>query len=770
MLYLGIKNMKIFFTISVITGLLIFSPSLTVSAHVGPHDNGMFQVSSTSGVSERPRMVVSGDFIYTVWEDNTPGNNDIFFRASLDDAVSWNPVINLSNDSGDSIRPYISASGQNVYVVWFDNSLGNYEILFRASWDGGASWGDIINLSNSSTPSIYGRIATANGTVYVAWQEDPPPNVDCDCNSEIYFTKSTDLGNTFSETINVSNDPVGSGVPILGVTNSVGDYGDEGIGNDVYLVWTKFISIDSLQVQTPENRKSIRMAYYVPTEKNWSNFNSFSFYFKGQNTGVTYYLSIQTGSVYDDNSLWYSWIDDSNDWKEVNLTLNNPHRQYGEPNLSEIQFFEIGSKQRTPSLDFSIDSIKIGNGPNQILLEDGFAKDWHNYYIPDNVIITSGYDKNARLDEKYRDYTTDILFRASMDNGDTFGNVINLSNNPGLSVTPWLSVHNEHVYVTWRDDEPGNLDIYFRASLNKGQTFEPVTNISNNLGASAYPYSATDKYNVYVVWWDETPSNYINSFEQDREILFAASHDLGKTWDKSINLSETLEKSSYPNMIAHKDNVYVTWHDQQDGDFDVYFTKSLDGGKNFAEPRSLQESNGNTSLWYVPQMTIEGNHLYVLWSMEVNGVWQICFIKLTEGSILKNTFTLNENASTTTSVGGHRQQKDIALNISGNYDCDNNNLFSVIDGTLTGTFSVSDGQIINLSNIDLRYSNGAIKIIAEPETGGSLTASLVFSNPMDCKTPTNIIADNGKNTLKTYLGTDRYIASMVTTSGSLIFE
>src|SRR5829696_6452955 len=43
-------------------------------------------------------------------------------------------------------------SGENVYVAWWTNKTANNneEIMFRASTDGGAMFGDKINLSNTT--------------------------------------------------------------------------------------------------------------------------------------------------------------------------------------------------------------------------------------------------------------------------------------------------------------------------------------------------------------------------------------------------------------------------------------------------------------------------------------------------------------------------------------------------------------------------------------------------------------------------------------------
>jgi hypothetical protein len=49
----------------------------------------------------------------------------------------------------------VSQEGNNnVYIVWWTNRSGNREGMFRASTDGGQTFGDKINLSNPPDFSI----------------------------------------------------------------------------------------------------------------------------------------------------------------------------------------------------------------------------------------------------------------------------------------------------------------------------------------------------------------------------------------------------------------------------------------------------------------------------------------------------------------------------------------------------------------------------------------------------------------------------------------
>ena len=68
--------------------------------------NGTQGPPGTSGV-------VNVSNAYVVWQDTTPGNTDIFFRAS-----QGLGTINISNNTGGSFNPQIATSGNNVYVTW----------------------------------------------------------------------------------------------------------------------------------------------------------------------------------------------------------------------------------------------------------------------------------------------------------------------------------------------------------------------------------------------------------------------------------------------------------------------------------------------------------------------------------------------------------------------------------------------------------------------------------------------------------------------------
>jgi hypothetical protein len=99
------------------------------------------------------------------------------------------------------------------------------------------------------------------------------------------------------------------------------------------------------------------------------------------------------------------------------------------------------------------------------------------------------------------------LFRVSTNNGSTFASTKNLSNNAGNSINAQISSVSDAVRIVWQDNTLGDSDILFKASGNEGSTFGSTKNLSNNDGDSSVPQIISSGSNIYVVWQDDTPEN-----------------------------------------------------------------------------------------------------------------------------------------------------------------------------------------------------------------------------------------------------------------------
>jgi hypothetical protein len=110
-------------------------------------------------------------------------------------------LVDLVNELSRPIAP-IALYGDNVYVVWWTDigtSNNNGELMFRASNDGGRTFSDKINLSNSSdTDSIDTQIAAEGGNVVVTWWEANQTSI------EPFMRVSNDGGATFGPIVKLA--------------------------------------------------------------------------------------------------------------------------------------------------------------------------------------------------------------------------------------------------------------------------------------------------------------------------------------------------------------------------------------------------------------------------------------------------------------------------------------------------------------------------------------------------------------------------------------
>ena len=99
---------------------------------------------------QRAPIATSGDKnVYVTWWSNKSGDWEVFFKASTDGGKTFAPKINLSNSKGVvSQNAQIAAAGNNVYVTWWERAnLTSNEHIMRISNDNGKTFGEKIMLS-----------------------------------------------------------------------------------------------------------------------------------------------------------------------------------------------------------------------------------------------------------------------------------------------------------------------------------------------------------------------------------------------------------------------------------------------------------------------------------------------------------------------------------------------------------------------------------------------------------------------------------------------
>lgn len=148
-------------------------------------------------------LALDGINVYVVWKDYRSGSSEIFFKRSNDNGKTWSDDQRLTSDYAPSYVPVLSLQNVNLYVVYEDWGTRT-NICFLKSVDSGNNWTqksyltDDQNAGNSENPDI----AVEENILYLVWQDDGTGN------SEIYFKKSSDGGENWSDSKQLTFDSI----------------------------------------------------------------------------------------------------------------------------------------------------------------------------------------------------------------------------------------------------------------------------------------------------------------------------------------------------------------------------------------------------------------------------------------------------------------------------------------------------------------------------------------------------------------------------------
>jgi hypothetical protein len=105
--------------------------------------------------SPKAPAVISGENVYIVWwtdRGTENANGEVMFRASTDGGQTFTDKINLSNTTdADSIDAEIAAEGANVIVTWWEHNQTSDVSVARVSNDGGETFGPLLMLGANGT-------------------------------------------------------------------------------------------------------------------------------------------------------------------------------------------------------------------------------------------------------------------------------------------------------------------------------------------------------------------------------------------------------------------------------------------------------------------------------------------------------------------------------------------------------------------------------------------------------------------------------------------
>jgi len=374
--------------------------------------------SQMDGLPNAHCIASSGDTVHVVWKDNRDGaSNEIYYKRSTDGGLSWGSDIRISNNVFTSTAPSISMSGSLVIIVWSDKrdaiSNNNYELYYSRSTDGGSSWSTDTRLTNDPAQSDSPSVSVSGQLVSVVWDDYR------EVTTKTYYKRSTDGGISWGPDTKLI-EPGGS--PSVSVSGSV-----------VHVVWNALGKTS--YKRSKDGGLTWEASILLSIENVITNSPS---------------LSVSGSSVH------VAWLDSRNSLK-----------------------YEIYYKHSADSgVTWEADTRLTTNYTSATLFSS---------------VAASGSDVHVVWDDN-RDGNYEIYYKGSKDGGLSWGADTRLTNNAALSWHPYISASTRAVHVVWTDNRDGSDIYYKRNPTNSEVGLKEIT--PSGLQFTVYPNPASTEIKV----------------------------------------------------------------------------------------------------------------------------------------------------------------------------------------------------------------------------------------------------------------------------------
>lgn len=217
-----------------------------------------------------------------------------------------------------------------------------------------------------------------------------------------------------------------------------------------------------------------------------------------------------------------------------------------------------------------------------------------------------------------------IYYKRSSDNGLTWSANVNLSNNVSLAYNPAIAVSGSYVHVVWYENRDGNMEEYYKRSTDGGISWSTETRLTFNDASSSHCSIAASGLNVHLVWQDRRDGNI--------QVYYKRSIDGGNTWSADARLRQTNNATGTLNLLpavaVSGSVVHVAWHDSADGNWEIYYKRSTDGGINWGADIRL---TNNSAISQFPTLAVSGSIVHLMWVDDRNSTGNIYYKRSVNG-------------------------------------------------------------------------------------------------------------------------------------------
>ncbi|MGB3342228.1 MAG: T9SS type A sorting domain-containing protein [bacterium] len=153
-----------------------------------------FRLHTDTTVIIHPKLALGGEKVYCIWDAGYAGRWQLWFTRSTDSGATWDSIVVL--DDSVYCKATIAASGDTVFIV---EHMPDTIFQLRRSFDGGVNWSSPY-LINKMMPLYYPGLFYLDNILHLAF-------VNYDAGQAVYYMYSTDLGEIWSDSIQIAINP-----------------------------------------------------------------------------------------------------------------------------------------------------------------------------------------------------------------------------------------------------------------------------------------------------------------------------------------------------------------------------------------------------------------------------------------------------------------------------------------------------------------------------------------------------------------------------------
>ncbi|MFH1004943.1 MAG: T9SS type A sorting domain-containing protein, partial [Bacteroidota bacterium] len=229
-----------------------------------------------------------------------------------------------------------------------------------------------------------------------------------------------------------------------------------------------------------------------------------------------------------------------------------------------------------------------------------------------------------------------------------------------------IAVLNDTVYAVWSGEPTDSTtNIYFAKSINNGLSFSTDLIVYQGPDSIAHIFpsiAVAQNGNIYITW------TAVSNNEKNWNIWFTKSINGGSTFQTPTQIT-TSNSCLYSCIGAYDDNVYILYTNMANYPcLDYYFVRSINNGLSFESPIQINDApcTGYVEIDKTSSLTIDASgNIYLAWTdgRRANGNGDIFFAKSTDSG---QSFSANVMVNDVSQPGADSVQFMPSIAVEGN--------------------------------------------------------------------------------------------------------